>query len=194
MVADFVCDDISLCEFAGRTKTLFKVAVKSQIDVNFLVGRAVEGPHRGLSAAAGGGRHPRKEHKFRFAVLCAMCAEHLVPRCFGTGQHLGNKSGHGIVAGRSVCRRALALLRRDVCGKVQDDGRINPEEITCREGGHNGSDAQTATADPAATPAVFNVVAQILIVEAHVSRCWRQVGVRRLRAPAFAADARSCHH
>ena len=54
VVADFVRDDVGLGEFAGCVETLAEVAVEGEVDIDALVGRAVERSHRRLAGAAGG--------------------------------------------------------------------------------------------------------------------------------------------
>ncbi len=52
MVADLMGDDIGLGEIAGRSEAARQLVEEGGVDVDLLVGRAIEGPHRRLRRAA----------------------------------------------------------------------------------------------------------------------------------------------
>ena len=54
VVAHLVGDHIGLGKFAGRAQLVLQGFVEAQVDVDLLVGRAVERPHRAWPGAAGG--------------------------------------------------------------------------------------------------------------------------------------------
>ena len=54
VMADLMGDDIGLGEVAGRAEALRQLVEEGRVDVDLLVGRAVERPHRRLAHAAGG--------------------------------------------------------------------------------------------------------------------------------------------
>ena len=57
VMADLVGDHVGLREVAGRAEAIAQVAVEVEIDVDLLVGRAVERTHRRLRRAAGRAHH-----------------------------------------------------------------------------------------------------------------------------------------
>jgi hypothetical protein len=52
MMSDLVSDDVGLGEVAGGAEALFEIAVKSQVDLDLLIERTIEGSHGRLGRPA----------------------------------------------------------------------------------------------------------------------------------------------
>ena len=68
MVPDLVGDDIRLGEIAGRTVAFTEIAIKAEIDIDFVIARTVERPHSGFAATAGGLHRTGKQDEFRLLI------------------------------------------------------------------------------------------------------------------------------
>ena len=68
VMADLMRDDISVGEIAAAAEAPFHVLEKSGIEIDLLVFRAIERPHRRLGAAAARGRAAAVENEFRLDV------------------------------------------------------------------------------------------------------------------------------
>src|SRR5574337_1699391 len=75
VVADLVRDDVSLREVARRAELLAQRVEEAEVDVDLLVGRAVERPHRRLPDAARGAGRAAEQHQPRRLILPATAAE-----------------------------------------------------------------------------------------------------------------------
>jgi hypothetical protein len=64
VMPDLVCDDVSLCEVAGRAEFRLHVAIEGEIDVNLLVARTIEGADARARHAARRARLPVKRVSF----------------------------------------------------------------------------------------------------------------------------------
>ena len=51
VMSEFVGKNVGLREFSGRSEALLELVIKSEIDVNLFVFRAIEGATRGLRQA-----------------------------------------------------------------------------------------------------------------------------------------------
>ena len=86
MVADFVRNDIGEGKLAARPHFLH-FAVEAGVDVEFLVGGAVEGAGGTAADAAGGLDLAAKEDEFWVVVGFAVLFEDGFPHVFGRGEH-----------------------------------------------------------------------------------------------------------
>jgi len=101
---------------------------EAEIQIDLLVARAVERPHRGLSHAAGGAHLSLIQDKRRRTVAQAGILEHTAPDLLGTAEHLRDELP-GFVrrrALRGVLRRrsAAGLLRH-----VHHRTRVDAQEV-----------------------------------------------------------------
>jgi len=87
VVTDLVGQDVGLREVARCTVALAQVVVEAEVDVDALIRRTVEGPHRGLTETAGGPHRPAVEDQFRLLVLPAARREQGAPGVLGIGEH-----------------------------------------------------------------------------------------------------------
>src|SRR5207249_2577631 len=71
VMADLVGDDVGLREVTGRAETIAKRAEEAEVEVELLVGGAVERTHRGARHAARRLHRAGEEHELRLAVLPA---------------------------------------------------------------------------------------------------------------------------
>jgi hypothetical protein len=67
VVADLVREDVGLREIPRRAEAGTQLVVEGEVDVDLLIGRAVEGTHLALSDAAARARRIAKEHELRVA-------------------------------------------------------------------------------------------------------------------------------
>jgi hypothetical protein len=86
MVANFVGDNVGLGEVSRGFEALAKVPEEGQVDIYFLVARAVKWPHRRLSEPTGGADRAVKQHQIRLAVSRAFGFENFVPCVFGIAE------------------------------------------------------------------------------------------------------------
>ena len=187
VMAHLVGDHVGLGEIPGRVETVFQVVVETQVDVHLLVGRTVEGAHRGLAEAARGPDGAPEEHEGWFAVARALGAEEFVPgllrvredgldehhpfpllrgflkrsRLLGRGAHLGAPAKHGAEVAREQAVSADHEKR--------EDHALDPEEFE-----HHGQEVQDpAPATPAAqrrgahSPTILDVAAPSSALPAH---------------------------
>jgi hypothetical protein len=87
VMADFVGDDVGLGEVARRAKTVLQLAEKAQVEIDLLVGGAVERPDRGAGEAAGRADFVAEQHERGIAIPAAHLLELLLPHVLGAGQH-----------------------------------------------------------------------------------------------------------
>src|SRR6266581_9710140 len=83
--------------------TLFRSAAEAPrdlveergVEIDLLVGRAIERPHGALcGAAASGLRHAAVEHQHRRAIALAVRGEDALPRQLGAAEHPAHEAAH----------------------------------------------------------------------------------------------------
>ena len=82
MVSHLVRHHIGLGKITGRLVFTFHLAVKSQIDIDFLISRTIKRPHRSLRSTACRLHHASEHHQFRLGIAHASFSEHLFPGIF----------------------------------------------------------------------------------------------------------------
>lgn len=92
MMTDLVRNDIGLGEFTRRMKALLQIIVKGQVDVDLVIARAVERPHRRLGKPAGRTHRAGEEHQLGFFVSAASGAKNRTPGVFGVGKNHRHKT------------------------------------------------------------------------------------------------------
>ena len=178
VVADLVGDDVGLGELAGCAQALLEHLVEAQVDVDLLVVRAVERPHRRLALAARRRPAAREEDELRRLVGPARLAEDVGPDDLGAAQDLRDELRAGIVGRR---RRRGALLLDDLAAAVaaahhaEQRQRIDAEDPAGDDRHREAAEADAAAADAEAAAAaaahaanVLDVAALVLAVHAHV--------------------------
>ena len=97
----------------GALEPVLQVAVEREVDVELLVGGAVERPDRRLRVAARRLHLPGEEHERRLAVGPAAAREDVGPDLLGRAEHGGDEVGHLVVARRRfrLDRAAAARAR-----------------------------------------------------------------------------------
>ncbi len=113
VMADLVGDHVGLRELARRMEALGELVEEREVDIDALVGRAIERPHRRLTLAAGGLRGIAEQHQTRLLVLPAHLLEEVAPHVLGALQHPRDETLFRVV-GRRPRRGALRALRRHV--------------------------------------------------------------------------------
>src|SRR5687767_3509240 len=86
-MSELVRDHVGLREVARRTEALMKRRKESEIEINLLVERAVERPHRRLARAATRLHVVAEKHQLRLTVLAAVLREYLGPDSLGVVEH-----------------------------------------------------------------------------------------------------------
>ena len=121
MVADLVGEDVGLGEVALHLEAVLQLVIEAEIDVNFLVVRTIERPHRCHAGAAGGANRAGKQHELRVAVFLAVLAEDVVPDVLGVGEHHADELPEVVFAG------ALGMLeRRPLRAGLGNVGGVRP--------------------------------------------------------------------
>jgi hypothetical protein len=82
VMTDFVGDDIRLGEIARGIQFILQVLIKAEVNVDLLVGGAVERPHRRFGHTAGGLHGTGKQHQFWVNVLPPHLAKQSPPGVF----------------------------------------------------------------------------------------------------------------
>ncbi|MNT69906.1 hypothetical protein D3C72_2082510 [compost metagenome] len=112
MVADFVGDDIGLGEIAGSREALFHFAEEAHVQVDLLVGRAVERADRRGGETAGRVDLAAEQGQGRVFVLAPGLGEDRPPGVFGVTEDRGDEFGLLVIgrwclAGVGADRRTL---------------------------------------------------------------------------------------
>ena len=132
MVSDLVRDHVGLREVAGGTEAALQLVVEREVDVDLVVGGAVERPDRGLcEEAAARVDAAREQDEARLLVGCGRGRhEGLVPDVLGVGEHDRHELPllavvRGLLVGLLVVllrlrgRSAALLLRRDLSQQIE---------------------------------------------------------------------------
>jgi len=107
VVADLVGDDVGLGEVAGRAKARPQLREEAEVEVDALVGRAVEGAGRRRGRTARGVDRAREDHELGVPVLLARLRERLLPRALDVVEDVGREL-EGLVLGRRALQAAGA--------------------------------------------------------------------------------------
>src|SRR6187402_2559798 len=83
VMTDLVSDYISLCKISGGSESITEFLKKREVEINLLVGWAVERTHRSLSKPARGFHRSREKNKSRGAIRASAFLEDLRPGIFG---------------------------------------------------------------------------------------------------------------
>src|SRR4051812_14947283 len=173
VVADFVRDHVRLREIARRMEAVLEIAVERKVDVQLLVVRAVERPHRRLAGAAGRARHAVVEYQRRRPVLPARLLEDARPDVLAAAEHAGDELTH-LVRRRAARRLARLAWRAHLLRDVERGAGVEAEEVR-DDGDDDAADAE-ATANHADAATVLDVAAGALVTEIHSrSRAARHV-------------------
>ena len=147
MVADLVGDHIGLGELARRAEPVGKLAEEAEVDVDPVVARAIERPHRRLAAAAGGLGGAVVGHEDGGLILEAPALELPPPDVLGRAEDLGREMHQRIVRSRlgRALEAAVRTLRRRRGGLLAAEqlGGIDPEH----QGDEQADDAQPPAAN-----------------------------------------------
>ena len=165
VVRDLMRDHIGAGKIAAGAQPPLKCPEKSGIQISAIIRRAVEGPRRSGSSAAGRVCSAGEKHKFgRIVPPVKLCCENVGPNLFRVGQNDGNK----------LFRRVVDLVRggsvADIAGQVDSAAAQQERRIDAKNhaNDNDGDGAQTAyapraphpAARPAAGPApVFDICA-----------------------------------
>jgi hypothetical protein len=87
VMSNFVGYHIGLCEIASGTQTFLEQTVKTEVDVNASIVRAIKRTARATGEPATGPSLVREEHELRLLVLSAHFPEDLMPGVFGIGEN-----------------------------------------------------------------------------------------------------------
>ena len=163
VMPDLVRDHVGLREIARRLEALAQLAVEAEVDVDLLIGRAVERTHRRLREAARRLHRAGEQHQLGLLVLRPGLPEQRAPGVLGVGQHHRDESCHRVV-GRRLGRRAGLLdgalgacalqqqARIDAEDQREHDQDDRPEPAAHHAGGHPHP---AAVLDVVASPAGF---------------------------------------
>ena len=135
-MADLVRDDIGLRELARRVEALRKLAEELGVEVDVLVGRAVERPHCGLRRAASGLIALRVSDQLRRRVADALRLEQIGPCILGRSKDLEHEMTR--VRVQRALSSACALLgdRRNASATPAQPSQRTQQEIADHEDNH----------------------------------------------------------
>ena len=164
MVADLVGDHVGVGEIAAAAVFRLHVAEERQVEIDLLVERAIERPHRRLGAAAAGlGRAVVEHQRRRLVAHAGLRRQRVRPHRLGLAQDMADEQLQLVVdAGRG----GLALRRRRA--HVGDDFRAADQHarIDAGEVADDGEDQDRPEPEAAraAEPAKAAAAAPILDV------------------------------
>ena len=178
-MADLVGDHIGLRELAGRAEAACQLVEEAEIEIDALIGRAIEGTHRCLADAALGPRGVAEQHELGLAILPAHLAEDITPYVFGALEHARDELRFGICRGRRGRRSALRRRRTRRRGRgrriaraaatgnvVQDRAGVGAHYHGNDDEGHQAEAAleqAAAAAHAVVAAAIFDVAALVAI-------------------------------
>ena len=116
VMADFVCDHVGLGKISRSFEFFSELLKEAKINIDLLIGRAVEGPDRCRRSATVGLHAIPEQDELRLDVLLVNALEDIVPNVFGVGQNGLDKICplffRGIARNRwpRLVRRGLLLL------------------------------------------------------------------------------------
>jgi hypothetical protein len=87
VMSNFVRYHIGLCEIASCTQAFLEQTVKTEVDVNASIVRAIKRTARATGEPATGPGLVREEHELWLLVLSAHLPEDLMPGVFGIGEN-----------------------------------------------------------------------------------------------------------
>ena len=164
MVSDFVRENVSAGELAGRAKLLFQRVEERQVDVDLAIVRAVERADRGTLHTARGLHLIGEQNQGRLLVDLAHHAKLLVPDVLSVLEdHLG-KLGHplfGGVLGSRYARLAAAAAAHEL-------PRINAQHQGEQDHDESSATAHDGTGRDAPSAAVIHVRALLAPFPFHV--------------------------
>src|SRR5829696_2574973 len=189
VMADLMGDHVGLRELAGHAKAALQVVEEGEVEIDPLVGRAIERSHRRLADAAFGARGVAVEHQLGLAILPAELPEGGRPDVLGALQHARHELGFGVAGGLLglLAGGGPAGLRRGGLiargAAAQQGERIGAEDQGDDDEGHEAQaaledaasaarrdgDAAHAAVTAAATTEITAVAAAILDVAAFVA-------------------------
>ncbi len=175
VVADLVGDHVGLGEIAGRAEALFELVVEAEVDIELVVGGAVEGAHCRAGHAAGRPDLARKDDQVGFFILAADRGKDRVPGVLGVGQHHRHEIHHLFLSGRwraGVGRSRRAAVHGQLFDKLR---RVAAEQEIENRNDQKPDTADTADGGPPAhrrPPPVFDVLAPPSAFPTHVPLLW----------------------
>ena len=171
MVTHFVGDHIGLCEITGSLEALGHFLEEAHVQINLLVGRAIERPTGRRGETASGIDLATKQHQGWVLIVAPGLLENLAPRVFGVAQYRAYELGL-LIVGRWCVPGLLGDLRRGLLGQLtaqlpQNLHRVLAGQQTKADNHYHGHQAQAFAAPdshPAAAPGaliahVFHIVA-----------------------------------
>ena len=171
VVAHLVRDHVGPGEVAGRAELALHVAVEGQVEVDALVGGAVERTDGGAGVPAAGGHGVAVEHHLGALIALARALERGGPGVLGIGEDVGAE----------VAQVALGVLSRGDAGGVGGRGRLAGEARVHAEPGHAAAAAAAQQGDQEDDD------------HAHHARAAADPAHRQARARAHSAPARVDH-
>lgn len=147
-----MADDIRIGEVAAAAELALHFGEERQVEIDPLVVRAVERPHRRLRRAAAGAVDIAEQHQLRRDIAAiGLLRQHLRPDVLVLRQHGRDEAAHLVL--RRTGRFAL-LLRRgraaadaaDQLGAADQQARIDAERPAEKAEDHHRADADAAAA------------------------------------------------
>jgi len=185
VVPDLVRDHIGLGEVAGRTEAPRQLVEEIGVEVDAVVVRAIEGPHRRLPGATGGLGPARIGDELGRPVLLARLLENLPPGLLGRAQHPQQefprlRVERRLARGRAALRAAAGKDATAAAAKPaeraqqeiadhEDDDPTDPEPARDeREEAAEPASAEATTSEPARLAgAVFEIAAFRFAAQPH---------------------------
>ncbi len=174
MVPDLVRHDIGVGEVAAAAEPPAHLLEEDRVEIDLLVGRAVERAHRRLRRAAAGAVDAPEEHEARRAVLLAgVAGQHALPDVLVLRQHGGEEAAH-LVGWRRACLRLLRRRARALqhLRPADQDARIDAERVADEAEHDHGAEADAPAAarhagEASAGAPVLDVLGLAIVVPPH---------------------------
>ena len=175
-MADLVRDHVGAGKLAGfaaaSSKAPLQVLEERRIEIDLLVARTIERPHRALRSSASRARRAREHHELGRAIGLAVLGEQVLPLHLGAAEHAAHEARRLVVDRRRRRTRRLLLLlltAGEDLRATDQQPRIDAERVADDAEHHDGADAEPAASHreaAATTAAVAAIAAAILDVVA----------------------------
>ena len=150
-MADLVRDHVGAGELAGfaaaAAEAPLQVLEERRVEIDLVVARAIERPHRALRRAAGRARRAREHHELGRAIGLAVLGEHVLPLHLGAAEHAAHEARSLVVDRRRRRTRRLLLLLLAAAENLRaadQQPRIDAERLADDAEHHDGADAEPA--------------------------------------------------
>jgi hypothetical protein len=111
-MSNLMGNDVGLGEVPRRTEAIAKLVEKAQVQIDFLISRAIERSHGGIRKSTGGLHFASEKMELGFRVRFSHFSEFGIPDVFGVRQDDPAKADQLVLLRIGNCRPAIVIARR----------------------------------------------------------------------------------